>query len=61
MEDYCLFTDTELTMSDNYFKGYRPSSSQDKSKIYLYIKTLQPSRSEIEVFVRNWLDKRFGG
>ena len=35
VEDYCLFTDTELTMSDNYFKGYRPSSSHDKSKVYL--------------------------
>lgn len=60
IEEYCLFTDTELTMSDNYFKGYRPSSGRDKSKVYLYIKTLQPSRSEIEVFVRNWLDTRFG-
>ena len=60
VEDYCLFTDTELTMSDNYFKGYRPSSGQDKSKVYLYIKTLQPSRSDIESVVKNWVDTKFG-
>ena len=60
VEDYCLFTDTELTMSDHQFKGYRPSSGQDKSKVYLFIKTLQPSRSEIELVVKNWVDTKFG-
>jgi hypothetical protein len=59
VEDYCLFTDTELTMSDNYFKGYRPSSGQDKSKVYLYIKTLQPSRTEIESFITMWVNSKY--
>ena len=59
VEDYCLLTDTELTMSDNYFKGYRPSSGQDKSKVYLYIKTLQPSRSEIESFITMWVNSKY--
>ena len=59
VEDYCLLTDTELTMSDNYFKGYRPSSSQDKSKVYLYIKTLQPSRSEIEKLTVMWVNSKY--
>ncbi len=59
VEDYCLFTDTELTMSDNYFKGYRPSSGQDKSKVYLYIKTLQPSREELESFITIWVNSKY--
>ncbi len=59
VEEYCLFTDTELTMSDHQFTGYRPTSNHDKSKVYLYIKTLQPSREELESFITNWVTSKY--
>jgi len=59
VNEYCLFTNTEMKITDRLFNGYRPSSDKEDGKVSMYFKTLQPNRVEIESFISMWVNSKY--
>lgn len=55
IQEYLITEQPQINKGKSYFLGYRPSKDRSDSKVNFHIKFVQPSRDELEYYIKNWI------
>ncbi len=58
VQDYFITERPLVNKDDTYHLGYRPSKKRVETKLNFFMKSVQPSRDEIEVYIDQWLGSK---